>query len=47
MVVGGQDFGRKMPEFGAKGAVLENFSNFLEKLFLKNAIKSKNLDVWG
>ena len=32
-----------MPEIGAEGAVLENFGNFLEKLFLKSAIKSK---VW-
>ena len=31
---------------GAKGAVLENFSDFSENLFLKNEIKSKNL-VYG
>ena len=28
---------------GAKGVVLENFSDFSENLFLKNEIKSKNL----
>ena len=36
-------FGREAPEkgfFGAEGAVLENFSDFLKKLLKKNAIKS-------
>ena len=40
-------FGREAPENGAEGAVLENFSDFSENLFLKNEIKSKNLGVWG
>ena len=31
---------------GGKGAVLENFSDLSENLFLKNEIKSKNL-VYG
>ena len=31
------------PKNGAEAAVLENFSDFMEKLFLKNEIKSKNL----
>ena len=36
--------GRKMPENEAKVAILENFNDFfLEKLFIKNAIKSENL----
>ena len=33
-------FGREAPENGAEGAVLENFSDFSENLFLKNEIKS-------
>ena len=36
-------FGREAPEkgfFGAEGAVLEKFSDFLKKLLKKNAIKS-------
>ena len=40
--LGGQDFGREASKFGAEGAFLENFSDFLERLFLKNAINSKN-----
>ena len=40
-------FGREAPENGAEGAVLENFSNFFEKLFLTNDIKSENLDTLG
>ena len=31
---------------GARGAILENFSDFSENLFPKNEIKSKNL-VYG
>ena len=42
-----QDFRREAPENGAEGAVLENFFDFSEKLSLKNAIKIKNLGVWG
>ena len=34
-------------KFGTEGAVLENFSDILEKLFLKNAIKSKNIAILG
>ena len=40
-------FGYEAPENGAKGAVLENFLRFFEKLLLRNAIKSENLGVWG
>ena len=40
--LGGKILGAKRPKFGAEGAILENFSDFLEKLFLENAIKSKN-----
>ena len=36
-----QVFGRKAPENGAEGAVLEKFNDFSEKLFLKNAINLK------
>ena len=42
-----QDFRRKVPEISAEGAVLENFCEFLGKLFLKKAIKTKNLGKWG
>ena len=45
--VGLQDFRREAPEIGAEGAVLENFCDFSENLFLKNELKSKNLGVWG
>ena len=38
-------FGREAPENGAEGAVLENFRDFSEKLFLKNEIKSKNSGI--
>ena len=37
--------GTECPKFGAEGALLEHFSNFSEKLFLKNAIKSKIFDM--
>ena len=43
----GQDFGREAPELGAEGALLENFSNFSEKFFPKNATKSKNCGING
>ena len=42
-----QAFGRELPENAAKDAVLESFSNFSEKLYLINAIKSENLGIWG
>ena len=42
-----QDFRREAPEIGAEGAILENVCNFLEILFLKNAIKSESLGTWG
>ena len=42
-----QVFQREAPENGADGAVLEFFFDFSEKLSLKNAIKIKNLVVWG
>ena len=35
--------GRKTPENEAKVAILEHFNYFLEKLFMKNTIKSENL----
>ena len=41
-----QIFGREAPENGAEGAVLENFSDFSEKLFLRNAIKLK-ISIYG
>ena len=44
---GGQDFGREAPKFGAEGAVLENFSDFSEKFFPKNATKGKNCGING
>ena len=40
-------FGRETPEYCAEGAILENFTDFSENLFLKNEIKRKNLGVWG
>ena len=30
---GGQDFGREEPKFGAEVTVLENFSDFVRKIF--------------
>ena len=33
LVVGGQDFGREAPEFGAEVTVLENLSDFVRKIF--------------
>ena len=33
LVVGGQDFGREEPKFGAEVTVLENFSDFVRKIF--------------
>ena len=42
-----QDFRREAPENGAESAVLENFTDFSENLFIKNEIKSENLGVWG
>lgn len=33
LVVGGQDFGLKEPKFGAEVTVLENFSDFVRKIF--------------
>ena len=33
LVVGGQDFGREAPKFGAEVTVLENFSDFVRKIF--------------
>ena len=38
-------FGREAPESGTESAVLKKFSDFLKKMFLKNAIKSKNFDI--
>ena len=43
---GGKILGAKRPNFGAEGAVLENFSDILEKLFLKNVIKLKKILYW-
>ena len=40
-------FGLERHENGAEGADLENFSDFSEKLLLANAIKSKNLGIYG
>ena len=37
--LGDKIFGAKPPKFGAEGAVLENFGQILEKLWLKHAIK--------
>ena len=37
-----EGFGREAPENDAEGAVLENSSDFSEKLFLKSAIKREN-----
>ena len=34
-------------ENGPEGAVIENFCNFSEMLFLITAIKNKNFDTWG
>ena len=39
--------GAKHPKFGAVGAVLENHSDVLEKLFLKNTIERKNFCYIG
>ena len=33
LVVGGQDFGREEPKFGAEVTVLENFSDFVRNIF--------------
>ena len=33
LVVGGQDFGREAPKFGAEVTVLENLSDFVRKIF--------------
>ena len=33
VVGGGQDFGREEPKFGAEVTVLENFSDFVRKIF--------------
>ena len=38
--VGDKILGAKRPKFGVEGAFLVNFSDFSEKLYLKNAIKS-------
>ena len=38
---------REAPESYDKSAVLENFSDFSENLFLRNEIKSKTLDILG
>ena len=43
----GHDFGREAPKFGAEGAVLESFSEFSEKLCLKNAVESTNCGIMG
>ena len=39
--------GRTARFSGAEGAVLENFRDFSEKLFVKNEMKSENLGIWG
>ena len=31
----------------SEGAVLENFRDFSEKLFLKNIMISESLSIWG
>ena len=38
-------FGRETPQQVAEGASLDNFGDFSQKLCLKNATKSKNLDI--
>ena len=43
----GKILGAKSPKFGAEGAVLDNVSYILEKLFLKNVIKSENFAILG
>ena len=47
MIWWGQNFGLEAPKFGAKGAALENFSVFSEKLLFRNAIKNKNCGIKG
>ena len=44
---GGKILSVKRSKFDAKGAILENSSDILEKLFLKNATKSKNFAIFG
>ena len=39
--------GAKRPKFGAEGTVLENLRDILEKLFLRNVIRRKNIDILG
>ena len=41
----GKILGAKRPKFGAEGAVQKHFSDILEKLFLRNAVKSKNVAI--
>ena len=43
----GKILGANSPKFGDKNAILENSSVFLENLFLRNAIKSKKIGIWG
>ena len=43
----GKILGVKRSKFDAEGAILENFSDFSEKLFLENALKSKNSVISG
>ena len=45
--LGDKDLGAKRPKFGVEDGVLEHFSDFLEKLFLKNAIEIKNFVILG
>ena len=40
-------FGHEEPENGPEGTALENSLNFLEKMFLKNEIKSDDLSIRG
>ena len=42
---GGKILGVKCPKSGAEGAIIKFFSNILEKLFLKIAIKSTNFAI--